>query len=157
MSTALVEQARPPELVERALALRLEGHSWREVARRIGGTSDASHLWKMCAPYERLLKSDAAYETLKASVMAVAQEATAQTYEALVGREISAQQVPIVMGIANDKVAKHMSERAPVDVGGMVASVLDRLQAGGGGSVKLEISTGPASPQAVTLDVTPEK
>ena len=154
-SLELPSQSPVPERVVKAIALSLEGKTWRQIGAELD--YDHSSLWKLCAPYLTMLKQEDAYNALKRSVMALATEATSQTMDALIEGRISDASLPILMGIAHDKVAKHMSERAPVDVGGMVASVLDRLQAGGGGSVKLEITSGPAAPQAVTLDVTPEK
>lgn len=88
-------------------------------------------------------------EELRAQVASVAREAIAQTGEALVAGEISAQQVPIVAGIFVDKVHRLSQQVGPRDAGGLVESALRQLQASGG-SVKLEIEVA-----APAIDVTP--
>jgi hypothetical protein len=128
-------EAIPPRIV-RALALRADGKSWRDVARAMG-ESDHSSLYHECRSWDRVMRGDERYRTLGATVLEGAMEAASQLTEALVAREFEPSQLPVITGILTDKVVNMrrlelQGAQGASGAGELVAQVLGALQSGGG-------------------------
>ena len=146
-----------PERLLAALSLRQQGLAWREVARELGHT-DHIALYRDCRTWDAAIKGDVRYASLQASVIEVAQEATAQTMQALLDEKIPPTQLPIVMGIAVDKVERlNRATQGAVTLDPMVEA-LRAIHAAGGGRMTIEIGgagVAQASVAAPAIDVEP--
>ena len=137
--------AKDPK-VEKALSLRLQGYTWRAIGAELG--CDHNDIYKRTKPYEMLLSQEEGYQTLKAKAMSVALEATAQVSDALVAGEIPKQSLPVVMGIAVDKVARLLQAERPQEnhEQNPLLAMLAKIHESGG-TMKLEVT------QPKTMDV----
>jgi hypothetical protein len=145
-----------PERISRALALRLEGRTWRDVAARMGEGNHVD-LYREARSWDAALRGDARYETLKGNLLEGAIESSARLNEALLTstEKLSVPQLAVVAGIMADKVVnmRRADQAAAGPVGGGFAGLLEALHGAGGGKLTATIEL--ASP--VTLDVTPIK
>lgn len=134
-------EALPPRIA-RALALRAQSLSWRDVAAEMG---EASHtmLYRECRSWDRLMRGDERYKALGATVLEGAMEAASRLTDALVAGEFEPSQLPVITGILTDKVVNMrrlelQASQGGSDAGALVERVLGALQASGG-TVKLEV------------------
>lgn len=145
-----------PSRVREALALRSQGKSWRAVAEGLG-LSDHRLIYAECRSHDAAMRGDERWKAITHQAMDIAQEAGAQLSEALLDRSIAPSQMPVVYGIAVDKVvglrrAEQGSQSG--DALGAVSQVLERLQSGGG-SLEITIKAGHSTPERlvpVTLE-----
>ena len=149
--------ANIPEQVKAALALRAQGRSWRKVASELGH-SNHKDLYLEVRSWDHLVRQSEKWESVVSQALEIAQEAGAQLQESLLEGSVPTASLPVVYGIAADKVANlkraeaALAQRAPQG-DGIAAEMLARLQAQGGGSATLtvEVSAPPS------IDVTPIK
>lgn len=145
-----------PEMVRAALVLRGQGLSWRAVAHRMG-YADHADIYATCRAHDAAMRNSERWEHLTAQAMDLAQEAGAQLGEALLARQLAPGQLPVVYGIAADKVVNMRRVEAGAvrgDASDLVGQLLERLHGQGGGAVavKLEVSASGAA-QSRVIDV----
>jgi hypothetical protein len=139
------------ETITRALQLRAQGLSWRKVAAEVGVNDGNLYTVLQRRGIGDTLQhneSEAASQRkaeLRDRWHAIATEATDQLREALGAGEISAGQLPIVAGIATDKVALADRWRDPQPrEHDWLTGVATKLAEYGGGSATLTIEVEPA-------------
>jgi hypothetical protein len=146
------------EAIREAIALRLQGYSWRGIAEKLdqreirgprGGKLTGNDLFNRCRPYEKMIQNDEGFKSLKNSTLSVAMEAVAQVGEALAAGEIPKQSLPVVMGISVDKYARlEAVEREPINQSNPMLAMLAKLTESGG-TLKLEVT----QPKTVDVEV----
>jgi hypothetical protein len=144
--------------IRAAIALRLQGYTWRQVVDQLnengvtgpkGGAVELSNLYKRCQPYLKMIQKDEGFRALKGMTLNVAMEAVAQVGQALVDGNIPHQSLPVVMGIAVDKYARlEAVEREPEQASNPILAMLATLTANGG-TLKIEAT----QPKTVDAEV----
>jgi lambda repressor-like predicted transcriptional regulator len=133
------------------IALRQNGYSYRAAAEESG--CNESTLWNRC---KQLSQPDMEGMISDAIGMAhdIMQESGRQTHEALREGRISDQQLPIVYGIATDKISRLSTAMKGAQTRDGLGEVLGRL-ANALGDSKVELTIEPAAVDAKAIDVTP--
>lgn len=141
------------EILERAMQLRAKGISWRAAARELGVAN--GDLWRACAirgiggAGDTSRDDPEGVRQRKAQIrdrwFHIAIEAADQLADALDQQQIPPTSLPIVAGIASDKLALADRWREPaVREHDWLAGIAEKLASIGGGTASLTIEVEPA-------------
>lgn len=148
-----------PEKEQRYLygiALWLNRHSLREAARLSGIRDHTSLLYRIRKLHLNDFQRNHIAEKVGDMAGAIADEAGRQTLEKLHEGTFSDAQLPVIYGIATDKLVKAAQIGQPKDTGGELHKVLEMLQEQGGGQVTLGYQPGHERPVERVVDVESE-
>jgi hypothetical protein len=137
--------------VEKALRLRAEGRSWREIGKELG--CDSGNLYRACVArgYNGVQKERRAHFAKLHSE--IADEAGRQLLERLqAGEKMTSKELAVIGGISTDKVrdAENWKGQGGGDEGNWLATIASRLKPDQ--TLELKVSAPPKA-----IDVTPRQ